>query len=60
MFTDPDAANFFNEHFVNLKMDMEKGEGINLKDRFEVKAYPTLLFINGQGKVVHCLVGAPD
>ena len=59
VFTDPDAANFFNEHFVNLKMDMEKGEGINLKDRFEVKAYPTLLFINGQGEVVHCLVGAP-
>ena len=59
VFTDPDAANFFNEHFVNLKMDMEKGEGINLKDRFGVKAYPTLLFINGQGEVVHSLVGAP-
>ncbi len=59
VFTDPDVANFFNEHFVNLKMDMEKGEGKNLKDRYEVKAYLTLFFINGQEKVEHCLVGAP-
>ncbi len=59
VFTDPDVANFFNEHFVNLKMDMEKGERKNLKDRYEVKAYPTLFFINGQEKVEHCLVGAP-
>ena len=59
VFTDPDVANFFNEHFVNLKMDMEKGEGKELKNRFNVKAYPTLNFINGKGEVVHCLVGAP-
>ena len=60
VFTDPDAAKFFNEHFVNVKVDMEKGEGVALKDKYGVHAYPTLNFINAQGELEHCLVGAPD
>ena len=31
VFTDPDVAAFFNEKFVNAKVDMEKGEGPALK-----------------------------
>lgn len=60
VFTDPQAADFFNAHFVNVKFDMEKGEGKMLKEKFGVKAYPTLNFINGDGELVHCTVGAPD
>lgn len=36
---------------------MEKGEGKELKDRYHVKAYPTLNFINAEGAMVHCVVG---
>lgn len=57
VFTDPDVAAFFNEKFINVKVDMEKGEGKELKDRYEVKAYPTLNFVDGEGKMVHCVVG---
>lgn len=60
VFTDPDAAEFFNTHFVNVKYDMEKGEGKMLKEKFGVKAFPTLNFIDGEGELVHCTVGAPD
>lgn len=60
VFTDPQAADFFNEHFVNVKFDMEKGEGKMLKEKFDVKAYPTLNFINGNGELLHCTVGALD
>ena len=60
VFTDPDAAKFFNEKFVNVKFDMEKGEGKMLKDKYGVKAYPTLYFINVAGEVEHCVVGGPD
>ena len=60
VFTDPDAAKFFNEHFVNVKFDMEKGEGVALKEKYGVHAFPTLNFINAQGELEHCLVGAPD
>lgn len=32
VFTDPEVAAFFNEKFVNVKVDMEKGEGVELKN----------------------------
>lgn len=57
VFTDPEVSALFNEKFVNVKMDMEKGEGKELKDRYRVSAYPTLNFINGDGEVVHTVVG---
>lgn len=60
VFTDPDVAALFNEKFVNVKMDMEKGKGVQLKDKYGIKAYPTLLFIDGNGEVVHRVVGGVD
>nr|WP_121270988.1 thioredoxin family protein [Pedobacter schmidteae] len=62
VFTVDSVADYFNTNFVNVGYDMEKGEGIELKKRFasEINAYPTLLFINGKGQVVHKIVGAPS
>lgn len=58
VFKDSLFADYFNRHFVSLKIDMEKGEGIELRKKYEVRAYPTLLFLNSSGEVVHRLVGA--
>ncbi len=58
VFTQKKVADFFNENFINVKMDMEKGEGIKLKTDWEIKAYPTLLYFNSAGEVVHRVVGA--
>lgn len=49
---------FFNKNFINVKMNMEKGEGRKLAQQYGVRAYPTLLFIDGEGKVVHTDKGA--
>ncbi|MCF8246630.1 MAG: thioredoxin family protein [Saprospiraceae bacterium] len=57
VFTEKEVGDYFNAHFVNVKMDMEKGEGIGLSSDFGVQAYPTLLFINSEGKAVHRAVG---
>jgi thiol-disulfide isomerase/thioredoxin len=57
VFTAEKVGNFFNQNFVNVKMDMEKGEGQALSSRFNVSAYPTLLFINGKGELVQAGVG---
>jgi thiol-disulfide isomerase/thioredoxin len=59
-FKDNAAADFYNSTFVNAKFDMEKGEGIELKERFQVSVFPTLLFINGNGKIVHRSAGSRD
>jgi thiol-disulfide isomerase/thioredoxin len=58
VFKDEKVGKFFNDNFVNVKMDMEKGEGPSLQGKYGVSAYPTLLFINSKGDLVHRGVGA--
>ena len=57
VFTNDTVADYFNRHFVNVKMDMEKGEGPALAKKYEVRAFPTLLFLDREGRLVHCIVG---
>lgn len=52
------VGQFMNAHFVCLKVDMEKGEGPDLAARYEVRAYPTFLILDKDGKEVNRLVGA--
>jgi thiol-disulfide isomerase/thioredoxin len=60
VFTDTKVGEFYNDAFINVKMDMEKGEGVKLSENYTVMAYPTLLFINGDGEVVHKSVGGME
>ncbi len=52
-----EVGDYFNAHFVSIKMDMEKGEGIEIRKKYGVKAFPTMLWIDAEGKVMHRLVG---
>lgn len=60
VFTREDVGNQFNADFINVKYDMEKdADGVMLKDKFEVKAFPTLVFVDpNTQQVVHKMVGA--
>ena len=62
VFTDEKVGEFYNKHFINVKLDMEKGEGRTFARQYGVSAYPTLLYLNSEGKVVHKVMGAkrPD
>ncbi len=60
VFSQEKVGEYFNTQFVNAKIDMEKGEGIKLARSFGVMAYPTLIFANGDGEVVHRSVGYHD
>ncbi len=60
VFSQKEAAKFYNKHFINARIDMEKGEGKTLSDKYEVQAYPSLLFIDGSGELVHRAVGYHD
>lgn len=57
VFPEKAVGDFYNDNFVNVKMDMEAGEGIALARKYRVKAYPSLLFIDGEGQLVHRAVG---
>lgn len=57
-FTDKSVGEFFNEKFVNYKMDMEKHtDGERLSSKFKLTAYPTLYFVDGSENVVHQSLG---
>ncbi|MCX6267799.1 MAG: thioredoxin family protein [Bacteroidetes bacterium] len=60
MFTNDSIADFYNKTFICAHFDMEKGEGVGLAQTYQVRAYPTLLFINPAGEMVHQRVGAPQ
>jgi len=57
VFTDEQVANFYNDKFINAKIDMEKGEGVELARKYKVQAYPTLLYIDGEGSIAHRAIG---
>jgi thiol-disulfide isomerase/thioredoxin len=60
VFTSIEVGKFYNANFINVKMDMEAGEGIQLSEELGITSYPTLFFINGDGKVVHKTIGAME
>lgn len=53
VFVKKEVAEFYNSNFINLKLDMEKGEGIDLVKKYEVTSFPTYLFIDYTGKIIH-------
>jgi thiol:disulfide interchange protein len=57
-FNDPLVGELFNEHFINLKVDIETQEGEKIAKKYLVTSLPTLLFINGNGEVIQRSVGA--
>jgi thiol-disulfide isomerase/thioredoxin len=58
VFTKDSIADLFNQTFVNVRYDMEKGEGLALKNKYGINVYPTYLFINEDGELVHKAVGS--
>jgi thioredoxin-related protein len=58
IFTNDTVADYYNKNFVNAKIDMEKGEGIELAKQYDVRCYPNLLFVDGNGNLVHRIAGS--
>jgi thioredoxin 1 len=56
--TNPEVAALYNKNFINFKMDTEKGEGPAFAQKYGVMQIPTLIFLDGTGKVVSKQVGA--
>ncbi|MFM2047495.1 MAG: hypothetical protein RI955_41 [Bacteroidota bacterium] len=57
-FTDDTVGKFFNHYFINLKMDMEHGEGPSYAPKFRIEAYPTFLFMKNDGGIMQREMGA--
>ena len=60
VFTDDDLGAYMNEHFISLKLDGEKGDGLSLMGKHQLNSYPTMLFMNSEGEVLKKIVGAVE
>ncbi len=57
-FKDEGVGEIFNKQFINLKIDCEKdADGPEISRRYKISAYPTLLFIDADGKLKKQIVG---
>lgn len=58
VFTKKKVGDFYNKNFLNVKLDMEKGEGMKFRQKYPVSAFPTLFFIDYTGELVLKMKGA--
>jgi thioredoxin-related protein len=52
-----EVGDYYNANFINLQIDMEEEDGITFGHKYPVSAYPTLFFIDVDGKVVKTIRG---
>ena len=57
VFTQSEVGDFFNDNFINLKLDMEKADGRTFGAQYPVSAYPTLFFLDSQGDILKKITG---
>lgn len=57
VFTQKAVGDLYNARFINVKMDMEKGEGPSLSQLYPLEAYPTMLYIDSEGRVLKKIIG---
>ena len=57
VFPQAEVGAFFNEKFVCVKFDMEKGEGLDIAKNYKVQVYPTFIILTAEGKEQYRFTG---
>ncbi len=52
VYTQAEVGELFNRSFINYNVDVEKGEGPDLKFIYEINELPTLLILDEKGRVL--------
>ena len=57
VFPAAEVGRFFNENFVNIRIDMGTPEGEAVRKRYGISAYPSYLILDAEGNEINRLVG---
>jgi len=60
VFRNPRVNNFYNKNFINMALNIDKEPGKSLAKKFDVEAYPTILFVDEDSKTIRKVVGFRD
>src|SRR5674476_369222 len=55
-----EVGKVYNANFVCYQIDAEKGEGIEIAKKYEVRSFPTYLFIKADGRLFYNAVGSME
>jgi len=56
-YTNQEVKSFAKQHFVSMKIDAEKGEGIDLSKRYSIRGFPTIVFTTQNGDEIDRITG---
>lgn len=56
-FSNPEVISYMNEKFIAAKIDMEKGQGVDLAMKYRVTGFPSYLIFSPAGKLVYKTFG---
>lgn len=56
-FTDKEVAAYFNKNFINVSIDGEAGAGPELARKYNVRGYPSLIFLKHDGSLINQALG---
>lgn len=51
-FPNREVGQYFNDNFINVTLDGEKGDGIQVAQQLKVSAYPSLFMLNTDGEPI--------
>jgi hypothetical protein len=57
VFKQDNVGLYFNDHFINYKIDAEKGEGKAIAAKYRIQLFPTYLFIDEKGAIFNKAIG---
>ena len=57
IFPAKEAGAFYNNHFINLKYDALKQDGIQIRKSYALLGFPTFLYLDADGLVIKKTVG---
>lgn len=59
-YSDMQVGKYVDENFIPVKIDAEKGEGVALAKKYQVKGYPTIVVFDAKGNEIDRVVGYQD
>ena len=60
MFPQEKLGKYMNERFVCMKINVERGEGVDIAAKYGVSAYPTFLILKTDGALIYKIVGGTE
>jgi thioredoxin-related protein len=58
VFPEEKVGTYFNSQFINCKIQCDdNGIGVKVGEKYKINAYPTLMFLNAKGELIHSMAG---